>query len=66
MNILEDQPSISELEAAWSDCHSLEGKGAPYTSALQDLKTMRDRRTNWYGNESKLMFALDRYLKAKW
>jgi hypothetical protein len=66
MNHLTGQSSISQLEVAWADCLSLEGQGAAYSSALQELKTLRSQRTSWYGDETKLMFALDRYLNAKW
>jgi hypothetical protein len=64
MSHLTDQPAISELETAWSDCLTLEGEGAAYSSALQELKTLRSLRTSWYGDETKLMFALDKYLNA--
>ena len=65
MSHLKDQPSISELETAWSHCLTLEGAGAAYSSALQDLETLLSQRTTWYGDESKLMFDLYRYLDAK-
>jgi hypothetical protein len=65
MSHITDQPAISELEAAWSECLSLEGKGAAYGSALQELVTLRSLRTTWNGDEVKLMFALDRYLVMK-
>jgi hypothetical protein len=59
------ESTIKELKLALNNCINTEGQGASNYSALQTLKSIRDNRTTWYGEQIKLRFAINRYLRGK-
>jgi hypothetical protein len=61
-----DQPTIQEIQTAWTICIELEGIAGSQSQAKVDLKRIRDRKTTWVGKEeNNLRFAIDRYLDGR-
>ena len=61
-----EQPTIQELQTAWTIAIELEGIAGAQSQAKIDLKRIRDRKHTWVGEqENKLRFALDRYLMGE-
>ena len=59
------QPTIQELQTAWTICIELEGIAGAQSQAKIDLRRIRDRKHTWVGKqENELRFAIDRYLSA--
>lgn len=63
MKMYFNQPTDEELHQAWTDAINLEGQSAPFSSAIQKLKELRNKRSTWYGEkENELRRSLNDYL----
>lgn len=62
---LENQPSIDELTMAWTRAIESEGIGGAGSEYKLELRRLRDLRTTWFGDENKLRYALDNYLRGE-
>jgi hypothetical protein len=61
-----NQPTIQELQTAWTIAIELEGIAGAQSQAKVDLKRIRDRKHTWVGDkENQLRFAIDRYLDGR-
>ena len=61
-----NQPTIQELQTAWTIAIELEGIAGAQSQAKIDLKRIRDRKKTWVGEEeSRIRFAIDRYLEGR-
>ena len=57
------QPTIDEIEKAWTDAIYAEGIGGVQSEARAKLQKLRDAKTTWVGiRENDFRFAIDRYL----
>lgn len=58
------QPTNEELHAAWTNAINLEGSGAAFSAALQELREIRKNRTTWFNSEeNELRRSMDAYLE---
>lgn len=59
-----NQPTDQELNSAWTNAINMEGSGAAFSSAIQELRRLRNLRTTWYGSsENNLRSSLSKYLE---
>lgn len=57
------QPTNEELHAAWTNAINMEGSGAAFSAALQELTELRNKRSTWFDiEENELRRALNDYL----
>jgi len=57
------QPTDEELHVAWTNAINMEGEGAAFSAAIQELTELRNKRSTWYGSEeNELRRALNDYL----
>lgn len=62
--LYEGQPTNQELNQAWTAAIECEGMAGIFSNLLLELRTLRDKRTTWYGkDENNLRYSLDKYLR---
>lgn len=57
------EPSADDISRAWSAAIECKGFPGSQSETLATLIRLRNRKHTWDGNEVKLMFAIDRYIK---
>lgn len=60
------EPTVDDLQAAWTQAIHADGIPGAQGSALLELRRMRDAKWTWFGvRELELRAAIDAYLDAK-